>query len=135
MTVHYNRTSDRAKRKALRNDAPAAERTLWRHLKGRTLAGVKFRRQHSVDAYVIDFYAPACKLAVEVDGDSHFSTDALRYDQERTAHLESFGIEVVRVTNVDVFENMEGVLAIIEAAVTRRQPPPNPLLSKEGEAV
>ena len=123
MTLHYNRASGRPKRKTLRQDAPEPELKLWWHLKGKQL-GVKFRRQYSVDAFIIDFYAPSCKLAIEVDGDSHFIESGPDYDRQRTAHLERFGIEVVRFTNADIFENIEGVLAEIGEAVKRRSKPP-----------
>lgn len=66
MTLHYNRTSQREKRRALRNNATEAERRLWWRLQGKQL-GVKFRRQYSVDAFVVDFYSPRCKLAIEVE--------------------------------------------------------------------
>jgi very-short-patch-repair endonuclease len=113
----------------LRRNAPAAEYHLWQHLKGKQL-GVGFRRQYSVDAYGLDFYAPRAQLAVEVDGDSHFRTAAAEYDQERTTHLKRFGIEVLRFTNLEVFENLEGVLHTIDEALKRRaachpNPPPN----------
>jgi very-short-patch-repair endonuclease len=116
---HFNRGTERERRRALRANATAAERQLWRHLKGEQL-GVKFRRQYSVDVYVLDFYAPRAKLAVEVDGDSHFRTAAAAYDEERTIHLSRFGIEVLRFTNREVFENLEGVLHAIEDAFKHR---------------
>ncbi|MGH3053827.1 MAG: endonuclease domain-containing protein, partial [Gaiellaceae bacterium] len=89
-------------------------------LKGIQL-GTKFRRQYSVDAYVLDFYAPQAKLATEIDGDSHFNADAIEYDQQRTAYLESFGIEVLRFTNLEVFENLAGVLTRIEDVLRARR--------------
>jgi very-short-patch-repair endonuclease len=90
---------------------------------------MRFRRQYSVDAYILDFYAPRSKLAIEVDGDSHFTAAAIQYDRERTTYLNRFGIEVLRFTNLDIANNIEGVLSAIEAAVKRRNstsplPPP-----------
>jgi very-short-patch-repair endonuclease len=124
MTQHYNRSSEREKRRALRNNATPAEQRLWSVLRGGQL-GVKFRRQYSVDAFVVDFYAPVYKLAIEVDGDSHYEDGAREYDCERTAHLEGYGIRVLRFTNADVFENLDGVVAAIAAALvtTPRFPP------------
>ena len=129
MTQHFNRRNECAKRKALRRNATEAEQRLWQHLRGNQL-GVKFRRQYSVNAYVIDFYAPRVRLAVEVDGDSHFRSASAAYDQGRTRHLNRFGIKVVRFTNADIFENMGGVLDAIEEALKRRTstspwPPPS----------
>ncbi len=119
MTRHFNRVAQTPKRRRLRHNATPAEQRLWQHLKGGQLH-VKFRRQYSVDAYVIDFYVASHKLAIELDGDTHFTTEAIEYDRQRTAHLEGFGIEVLRVTNRDVFENIEGVLTTIGQAVRRR---------------
>lgn len=119
LTQHFNRRTERAERRALRTNATAAERRLWQHLRGKQL-GVEFRRQYSVDAYVLDFYAPRAKLALEVDGDSHLRAAATGYDQERTTDLNRFGIEVVRFTNGEIFENIEGVLDAIEVALERR---------------
>ena len=81
MTLHFNRGSQRAKRKALRRNASDAEQRLWQHLRGKQL-GTRFRRQYSVDVYVLDFYGPRSKLAIEVDGDSHFTAAAIRDDHE-----------------------------------------------------
>lgn len=120
MTLHFNRHTERNKRKALRNNATDAEQRLWQFLKSKQV-GAKFRRQYSVDAYVLDFFAPRSKLAIEVDGDSHFTADAMQYDSGRTAYFEQFGIEVLRFTNLEIFENIEGVLEVIQAAVKRRK--------------
>jgi very-short-patch-repair endonuclease len=125
MTLHYNRTPEREKRRSLRNAASAAESKLWWRLRGKQL-GAKFRRQHSIDAYIVDFYAPSCKLAVEVDGDSHFTAQAVGYDAQRTAHLARFGIEVLRFANTEVFENIEAVLEAIAQAVKPRNHPQTP---------
>ncbi len=119
MTQHYNRRRDLGNRRTLRRTAPEAERKLWQALRTGGL-GTKFRRQYSVDAFVLDFYAPQSKLAVEVDGDSHFTPEAMAYDAERTRHLASFGIEVLRVTNAEVRNNLDGVLSAIAEAARRR---------------
>jgi very-short-patch-repair endonuclease len=94
-----------------------AERLLWQRLKRKQLAGVKFRRQYSVDEFVLDFYAPRVKLAIEIDGPMHLSEDARAYDEARTEHIEQFGIRILRVTNLDVYTNMEGVLLKIESTI------------------
>jgi very-short-patch-repair endonuclease len=117
MTQHFNRRTERAKRTALHTHATEAEQRLWQHLRSKQL-GVKFRRQYSVDAYVLDFYAPRSKLAVEVD--SHFRPAATVYDEERTRHLNRFGIEVVRFTNAEIAENIEAVRAAIGEVLKRR---------------
>jgi len=134
MTIHYNKTSEKEKRRELRNNSTDAEKKLWQHLKGKQLAGFKFRRQHSIDSYVLDFYCPEVKLAVEIDGPTHFSDDAVEYDQKRNAHISSYGITTIRFLNTDVYKNIDGVLEMIRVKLNElRQPPPNPLLGKEGE--
>ncbi len=89
---------------------PTAEIILWSKLKGRGLKKLKFRRQYGVGRYVIDFYCPELKLAIEVDGDSHFSDKAKEYDLKRQKYIENFGIKFIRFTNEDIYQNLEGVL-------------------------
>jgi very-short-patch-repair endonuclease len=103
-------------RRHLRHHGTPAEATLWRPLQRRQLAGRRFRRQHSVGPYVLDFYCPAERLAVELDGAPHFEPARAAYDAERTRALEALGLRVVRFENRVVFENPEGVLAAIAAA-------------------
>ena len=89
------------------------ETVIWSKLKGKQLLGYKFRRQYSVDRYVVDFYCPELKLAVEIDGDSHFQNGAENDDMVRQAFIESFGIRFLRFTNEDVFKNLDGVVETI----------------------
>jgi very-short-patch-repair endonuclease len=97
----------------LRNAQSNAEARLWQALRGRRLAHYKFRRQHPVDRYIVDFVAIDSKLIIEVDGATH-STDAeLEHDSQRTRVLESFGFHVMRVNNLDIYNNLEGVLEMI----------------------
>lgn len=102
----HNRPLLKTRRKELRNNATPAERLLWSILQHSNLGGYKFRRQHSVGPYILDFYCPEVRLAVELDGDSHFTDDAVVYDQERTAYLNGLHITVLRFLNTDVFENL-----------------------------
>jgi very-short-patch-repair endonuclease len=69
MAEHYNKSIMTQRRKALRKNLSKAEAIMWNHLSRRQLHGYKFRRQHSVDQYVLDFYCPELKLAIEIDGD------------------------------------------------------------------
>jgi len=87
---------------------------LWQALRGRRLARWKFRRQHPIDRYIVDFVTVEGKMVVEVDGATHGSEDELRRDAERTRLLEAFGFHTVRVSNIDVYENLEGVLEMID---------------------
>jgi len=81
------------------------------------MLGHKFRRQHSVDQYVIDFYCPKLKLAIEVDGESHFTAIARVYDRRRQEFIESFGIRFLRITNIDILDNLDGVLDEISKTI------------------
>ena len=73
----------------LRKPLTPAEQRLWQALRNRQLSGLKFRRQHAVGAYILDFYCPACKLVVELDGDIH--DKQLEYDRTRTEHMALYG--------------------------------------------
>ena len=99
MTKLYNRTSEKAKRQQLRRNMTKAEFLLWQKLKGKQLEGVKFRSQYGVGQFVVDFYCTELKLAIEIDGESHFQDGAQEYDQERQAFIESVGIRFLRFTN------------------------------------
>ena len=120
MTEVFNRRSEKELRQRLRRDMPRAEILLWSKLRGRQLSGCKFRRQYSVGPYVLDFYCPEFKLAVELDGDSHFGDGAERRAVARQAYLESFGIQFMRFTNADVFRNLEEVLETIATGIASR---------------
>ena len=83
MTQIFNRSSDTEKRRRLRCESPLAEQRLWLRLRNRQLMGYRFRRQYGVGPYVLDFYCPKLKLAIEVDGDNHFEAGAGEYDRVR----------------------------------------------------
>ena len=91
-----------------------AEAVLWKNLQGSRMAGKKFRRQHSVGKYVLDFYCPECQLAVELDGEAHFTSIRAEYDVAREEFIKSLKIRTVRFENRLVFENLEGVLETIK---------------------
>ncbi|MBA4371562.1 MAG: cytosine methyltransferase [Thermodesulfovibrio sp.] len=100
-------------RKTLRNNLTPAEAKLWPLLKDSRLDGRKFRRQHSVGPYVLDFYCPSEKLCIELDGAAHFTHAGSEYDEARTAYLQAHNIRVIRFENADIFKNTEGVLQVI----------------------
>ena len=105
----HNRQILKSRRKELRNNSTPAEKLLWSVLQHSNLGGYKFRRQHSVGAYILDFFCPSECLAVELDGDSHFSDEAIEYDRERTAFLNALNIKVLRFLNTDVYDNLNVV--------------------------
>ncbi|MCB2406798.1 endonuclease domain-containing protein [Hymenobacter lucidus] len=116
----YNHPHQKASRQELRNHLTEAEATLWRALQRSQLAGRKFRRQHGIGAYIVDFYCPAEKLVVELDGAGHFTVSGEANDVERTAYLNGVGLRVLRFENKLVLEQLDGVVAGIEAAFKSR---------------
>src|SRR5712691_5360505 len=104
----------KARARNLRASQTSAEAKLWQALRNRRLARWKFRRQHPIDRYVVDFVTLDGKLVVEVDGVTHSGSGELARDEHRTHVIELLGFLVVRVTNVDVYENLEGVLEMID---------------------
>ena len=106
----HNQREYKERRLRLRRRLTAAEATLWNLLKNKQLDGRKFRRQHSVDKYVLDFYCPSENLAIELDGDHHFSDEGQKYDEKRSAYLNSLKIRVLRFENEEVFQSADAVL-------------------------
>ena len=96
------------------------EARLWVCLRRRALAGLKFRRQHPIGPYVLDFYCAEAKLAVEVDGQSHSHPDRIDHDRRRTEWLERQGLAVFRIAAEEVRTNLDGVLVSIRAVAERR---------------
>ncbi|MEX2235405.1 MAG: endonuclease domain-containing protein [Cyclobacteriaceae bacterium] len=110
-----NRPELEGHRKYLRNFSTSAEAALWILLKGKQLAGRKFRRQHSVGNYILDFYCPSEKLAVELDGEHHFTEEGIKYDEKRASYINQLDIRIVRFENSEVFTHPEAVLAKIKS--------------------
>lgn len=98
----------------LRSEMTEAEHQLWNALRGEGIRGMRFRRQHAIDRFVLDFYCPAHKLAVEVDGGVHDEPEQAERDAARTRALEQLGIRVIRVRNEEV-RDIWAVLARIAA--------------------
>ena len=95
----------------LRVQATGAEKILWEHLRNRRLNGIKFRRQHPLGPYIVDFYCPAHRLVVEIDGGLHSYQE--EHDQARTQELEDYGYKVIRFWNYEVEQNLDTVLDTI----------------------
>ncbi len=97
-----------------------AETYLWGFLKNRKLEGRKFRRQHGIGRYVVDFYCPSERLVIELDGQIHFGDDDVAsYDEKRAAYFENLGIEVLRYENKFVFDYPRWVLEEIKEKFNR----------------
>ncbi|MCF6451981.1 endonuclease domain-containing protein [Vibrio sp. MMG022] len=88
---------------------PKPEEVLWQKIRRKQL-GVKFRRQHGIGRYIVDFYCAELSLVIEIDGDSHFSTEGKEKDTKRDAFIEALGIKVLRFTNEEVMKQTESVL-------------------------
>ncbi len=107
----------------LRRGMTPSEDMLWNALRGRRLNGLKFRRQHPLDRFIIDFYCVERRLAVEVDGGIHATAGQAARDDERTVWLNARGIRVLRVTNNEVENDLDGVLRRIAEEASSPQPP------------
>ena len=96
--------------RALRRRLSLPEVILWQAMRGRSLGGARFRRQHPVGPYILDFHCEAARLAVEIDGAGHEHPDQARHDARRTEWLTLRGIAVYRIAARDVLGNLDGVL-------------------------
>ena len=118
------RTDLKLRARQLRNEMTDAERRLWWRLRGKQVLGVPFYRQKPIGDFIVDFYAPAVKLVVEVDGGQHFEEAAERYDAERSAYLGAQGLRVLRFSNVEVLSATDAVVDEIAFAVESRRKSP-----------
>lgn len=112
-TAEANLKSEKELRQTLRNNLTPAEATLWKALKGSQINGLKFRRQHSLGPYVMDFYCPSIRLCVELDGEVHNTYGACLHDSERTRFLNENGITVKRFENDVVYKNINAIIQTI----------------------
>ncbi|MCB0744026.1 MAG: endonuclease domain-containing protein [Ignavibacteriae bacterium] len=115
MTRIFNKSTEKEKRRNLRNNPTYTEKILWLSLRKKQIYGIRFLRQYSVNHFIIDFYAPSIKLAIEVDGSSHVGKED--YDKVRQKYIETFGIKVIRFTDEQVMGNTEKVVKEIERIV------------------
>lgn len=104
-----------ANARQLRKNLTDAEKKLWRHLRLKSIGGNKFRRQHPIGTYIVDFVCLEKRLIVELDGGQH--GEQIAYDNERTQWLESCGYRVLRFWNNEVFEDVEVVVEVIVKAL------------------
>lgn len=100
-----------------------AENLLWQNLRNRKVSIHKFRRQHPIAKYIVDFYCHEARLVIEVDGKIHLMNDNPEYDQFRTEELERMGLTVIRFTNEEVLGDISRVLAEIRKHLTPRPSP------------
>ena len=115
MTILHNHPVLKSRRVELRKNQTPQEIILWAHLRGAQM-GFKFKRQHSVGPYILDFYCPDKKLAIELDGSQHLTNK--EYDQERTDYLLVLGINTIRFWNSEINNNINGVLQEIVSGLS-----------------
>jgi very-short-patch-repair endonuclease len=116
----------RSTARALRGNQTDAEQKLWYELRAKRLSSLGFRRQHPIGPFVADFACLSARLLVEVDGGQHFEAAGLARDGRRDRFLADRGFRVLRFSNLDVLNNMSGVLETIVAAARPAVPPPQP---------
>ena len=113
-----NNPALKQRRRELRHNQTEAEKALWAQLRNKQFYGMKFFRQYSIGPYILDFYCPSMKLAVELDGGQHNQCEGKEYDAARSEYLKAQGIEVIRFWNHEVLFDMESVLSELGLKVT-----------------
>ena len=94
-------------KRRLRSGMTGPEKRLWSRLRARQVQGIKFRRQHGIGPYIVDFYCPERSLVIEIDGDSHADAEQIQKDRRRDRYLQSIGLRVVRHRNDDIMKNLD----------------------------
>ena len=119
--VPYNHTLTQKARQNRKNPTPAEQKLWYKILQSKRLSNLKFTRQKPLDEYIVDFYCAELKLAIEIDGDTHARQK--QYDKDRTKALNKHGVEVIRYTNADVLNNLEGVYQDLQKRISARIAP------------
>jgi very-short-patch-repair endonuclease len=139
MGLVYNQSDQKEYRQHLRTHGTRAEIVLWLCLKGRQVRGYKFRRQYGIQMFVVDFYCPELKLAIEVDGVTHEDAWRQKLDRNRQRLIESYGVHVLRFTDEEVLGDADSVVKAIEEEIDRlrggkeRTTPVSPPQERGGE--
>ena len=113
--LYYNKTLTQKARENRKNPTPAEKKLWYEVLANKRFGDLKFTRQKPLDRYIVDFYCAQLKLAIEIDGHTH--ADQKDYDKQRTERLNRCGVEVVRYTNSEVLNNIEGVYEDLRARI------------------
>ena len=106
--------------RTLRTNLTDAEQVLWQHIRRKQIQGVQFYRQKPLLAFIVDFYCPAAKLVIELDGSQHYDEEHQKKDQARDDTLAGLGLQVLRFDNRQVLLEIDAVLAVIDATVKKR---------------
>ena len=116
----------------LRSNLTDTEQTLWGRLRRKQICGLQFYRQKPLLSYIVDFYSPKAKLGIEIDGSQHFDPEHIEKDRKRDRALSELGLRVMRFTNLQVLNEIDGVLELIYQACSN---PPQPPFVKGGSRV
>jgi very-short-patch-repair endonuclease len=112
------------RRRELRRNQTEAEKALWTHLRNKQFHGMKFFRQYSIGPYILDFYSPTLKLAIELDGGQHNQPENRKYDSARSEYLKAHDVEVTRFCdNEDADIQVTGRLALLQTFDNPSLPP------------
>ena len=115
--------------RSLRKNQTEAENRLWQYIRRKQIENRQFYRQTVIGNYIVDFYCPACRLVLEIDGSQHYTEEGLEKDKVRDSYLINLGLKVLRISAHDVMINIEGVVEVI--CMHTINPPYPPL--KNGE--
>ena len=116
----YNDKLQKLRRRELRKNQTEAEKILWQRIRGRKLNNLKFHRQYSAGPYILDFFCPEIRLAIELDGEQH--KNAQEYDKEREAFLKDKDIRIIRFWNGEVLDDAEKVIEQLQNLIMRIPP-------------
>ena len=117
----YNSQPLKNRRRELRKNQTPTEKIVWELIRGRRLGNYRFVRQYSVGTYILDFYCPSVRLALEIDGQSHTQENNRIYDQERKNYLEGFGITIIRFWNSEVLKDPQVIRARLHPLLSIRE--------------
>jgi len=120
------------KSRTLRKNQTIAEQKLWNVLRNRQLFGAKFRRQFFIDKYILDFYSPGYKLGIEADSGQHYEDAGRQRDRLRTKELSKYGIKLLRFSDLDILNNIDGVCEVISETIKTIKMEGTPHLSAQG---
>jgi very-short-patch-repair endonuclease len=129
MTKHFNKKQIQKRRRLLRSNMTFSEKIVWMYLRKRQMKE-RFLRQYSVDSYIIDFYCPKLKIAIEIDGDVHEQEGQKKHDRIRQEYLERLGIKFLRIKNDELFDNPNKAFERIENKIKEEPLPALPFEKK-----
>lgn len=109
------------KSRDLRKYATKPEEKIWYEILRKKMTGYRFLRQKPISSFIVDFYCSKLLLAIEIDGDTHYEQKAIVYDRKRTEILNKFGIKVIRYTNFEVMDNIEGIEFNLRREIEKRE--------------